>query len=256
MAAGKVELEIAAHTAWITLNDPQHHNTVDMRFTEEFLEAARACEAATDLRVLVLRARGECFSFGGDIAEFVREKSRIQQHVRIMAANFHQAILLLHRLPAPLLVSVQGMAAGGGFSLVCAADLAVAAQSARFNFAYTRSGLTPDGGSTFFLTRAVGRQKAFELMALNPTLSAAEAADLGLLAKVVADDALDAETEKMVEQLCRLPSRSLAGLKRLLNDAHRSSLEEQFEREAQSIAEIAATSATMATLEAFLQRGR
>jgi 2-(1,2-epoxy-1,2-dihydrophenyl)acetyl-CoA isomerase len=225
-----------------------------LRFTEEFRDAAIACESNPAIRLVILTAAGPVFSFGGDLNEFMRHRSDIRTHIRQMTAHFHHAILILNRMSAPVIAAVNGMAAGGGFSLVCMSDLAIAKRSATFNFAYTRSGLTPDGGSTYFLTRLVGPQKAFDLMATNPTLTAAEAQSLGIIARVVDDDDFDAELERITKRLLALPSDALSRLKRLLKYSLNSSLEEQFEREAQSISEVAATPATLAALDAFLQR--
>src|SRR5690606_10504128 len=106
--------------------------------------------------------------------------------------------LALNRLAAPVVAAVNGMAAGGGFSLVCMSDLAIATRSARFNFAYTRSALTTDGGATWFLPRLVGLQRAFDILATNPTLDAEEAARLGIIARVVDDDRFETEVEALV----------------------------------------------------------
>jgi 2-(1,2-epoxy-1,2-dihydrophenyl)acetyl-CoA isomerase len=236
------------------LNDPERHNTVDGRFTREFAEAAIRCETNPTVKVVLLGAAGPVFSFGGDLDDFLANRDHLQAHVREMTAYFHNAILTLNRMRAPVVAAVNGMAAGGGFSLVCMSDMAIARRSAKFNFAYTRSGLTPDGGATYFLTRLVGPQKAFDIMATNPTLSATEAHELGIIARVVDDADFDDEVERILETLKQLPSDALPRLKGLLRKSLSASLEEQFEHEAKSISEIAATPETLATLEAFLDR--
>jgi len=250
----KIEFEVREQVAYITLCDPASHNTVDLCFTEELHRTAIACETDPDVKLVVLGAQGSVFSFGGDLNDFMHHRETIQTHVRQMTGHFHNAILILNRMRAPVVAAVNGMAAGGGFSLVCMADMAIAKRSATFNFAYTRSGLTPDGGATYFLTRLVGPQKAFDLMATNPTLSATEAQTLGIIARVVDDEDFDAELQQLINRLMSLPSDALARLKRLLRCSLATSLEEQFEREAQSISEIAATEETLATLAAFLRR--
>ncbi|TDJ64341.1 MAG: enoyl-CoA hydratase [Proteobacteria bacterium] len=250
----KIDWRLADGIARITLNDPENHNTVDLRFTQEFAEAARRCETEPRVKVVLLAAAGPVFSYGGDLNEFLANRDHIQAHVREMTAYFHHAILTLNRMRAPVIAAVNGMAAGGGFSLVCMCDMAIARRSAKFNFAYTRSGLTPDGGATYFLTRIVGPQKAFDIMATNPTMSATEAQALGIIARVVDDAEFEAEVESVLRKLVELPSDALPRLKRLLRTSLAASLEEQFEHEARSISELAATPATLATLEAFLQR--
>lgn len=250
----KLKFGIADGIARIVIADPANYNSVDLRFTQEFQEAALKCEAARDLRVVLLAAEGNQFSVGGDLREFMSQRERIQEHVRAMTVHFHAAILTLNRLPAPVIAAVNGTAAGGGFSLVCMSDLAIAKRSAKFNFAYTRSGLTPDGGATFFLTRLVGPQRAFDILATNPTLSAEDAQRLGIIARVVDDDAFEAEVETLVQQFARAPSDALGRLKLELRSALCNSLEQQMDLEARNIASIAASEATLATLAAFLAK--
>ena len=250
----KIDLKIADGIGRITLDNVENHNTVDLLFTQELATAARLLEADQSVKVVVLAANGPVFSFGGDLNDFLANRENIQTHIREMAANFHNAILTLTRMSAPVVAAVNGMAAGGGFSLVCMSDMAIARRSAKFNFAYTRSGLTPDGGSTYFLTRLVGPQKAFDIMATNPTLSAEEAHALGIISRVVDDDKFEAEVERVVANLMALPSQALPRLKSLLRTSLSASLEQQFEHEATSISEIAATAETIATLQSFLKK--
>ena len=146
------------------------------------------------------------------------------------------------------------MAAGGGFSLVCGADLVVASEAARFVSAYTSSGLTPDGGGTFFLPHIVGRRVAFDLMATNPVLSAQEAKALGIVSRVVAADALDATVDALVAQLAAQPEGAIAGLKALFRRGEDEALAAQLRAEAESISRLAGSPATLARMEEFLTR--
>lgn len=250
----KIRFGLTDGVARIVLADSANRNAVDLRFTQEFADAARRCEAAPGLRAVLLAAEGEVFSVGGDLRDFLAHRADIRAHVREMTVNFHAGILTLNRLDAPVVCAVNGTAAGGGFSLVCMADLAIAKRSAKFNFAYTRSGLTPDGGATWFLPRMIGLQRAFDLLATNPTLSAGEALELGILARVVDDGQFDAEVEALVARLAAAPAGALGRLKRQLRASAANSLEQQFELEGAGIAEQAAQPATLAMLEAFLNR--
>jgi 2-(1,2-epoxy-1,2-dihydrophenyl)acetyl-CoA isomerase len=254
MSYEKIRFDLTDGVARIVLADPANRNAVDLRFTQEFADAARRCEAAPGLRAVLLAAEGEVFSVGGDLRDFLAHRADIRAHVREMTVNFHAGILTLNRLDAPVVCAVNGTAAGGGFSLVCMADLAIAKRSAKFNFAYTRSGLTPDGGATWFLPRMIGLQRAFDLLATNPTLSAGEALELGILARVVDDAQFDAEVEALVARLAAAPAGALGRLKRQLRASAANSLEQQFELEGAGIAAQAAEPATLAMLEAFLNR--
>lgn len=251
----RVRLSIAGAVARLTFVNPRRRNVIDRRFAEELLEVARSCSTAR-VAVVVVAAEGEAFSVGGDIDEFVAQGHRIGAHIAELAHLFHQGVLALQQSSAAIVVALTGMAAGGGFSLVCGADLVIAARSARLCSAYARSGLTPDGGGTWFLPRLVGRQRAFDLLAMSPMLTADEAGRIGIVSRVVDDDQLTAVVEDCVGQLAALAPGVLAGIKGLLREDGLASLERQLERESDSIAALAASPATMALLSAFVGRRR
>ena len=256
MADAKVELSISGPIATIMLADPANRNAVDLRFVQELARAAIACAANDDVKVIVLRAEGEAFCVGGDIRHFLDNREHLRAHVLEMASTFHVALTRLRSGRAIVLIAVNGIAAGGGFSLVCNADMAVAKRSAKFVSAYTRSGLTPDGGGTYFLPRIVGLKKAFDIMATNPTLSAEQALELGIISRVFADEAFDDEVEKLAQSLAESPPGALAGLKALLRSSAAGSFEEQLDAEARSVAALASSPSTLERLTAFLQRGK
>jgi 2-(1,2-epoxy-1,2-dihydrophenyl)acetyl-CoA isomerase len=254
--AEKVKFSIADGIARIVIDDPANHNAVGLQVTRELAQAAIACEGSREVRVVLLTASGKEFSVGGDLNEFLRERDRLHAHVREMAAAFHLAITVLNRLPIPVVCAVNGIAAGGGFSLVCMSDLAIATRSARFNLAYTRSGLTPDGGATWFLPRLVGTQRAFDIMATNPTLTAEQACALGLIARVVDDERFTTEVEETLALLAASPAGAAARAKGMLRASLGHALEQQLELEARMIAESVSMPETLATLEAFFARRR
>lgn len=256
MSYTRMRFSLAAGIARLVFTDVARHHAVDRVFTQELAQVARACELAPDLRAVLITAEGRDFCVGGDLREFIAERDRIQTHVLEMTVDFHAAILGFNRLRAPVVVGVNGVAAGGGFSLVCMSDLALAGRSAKFNVAYTKSGLTPDGGATFFLPRIVGAQRAFELMATNPTLSAQEAQALGIVARVVDDEALADELEQCVQRLVAAPAGAIGRLKTLLRAGQSNSLEQQLDLEARAIAQGAAHPETQAALDAFFRRSQ
>ncbi|MGH8595194.1 MAG: enoyl-CoA hydratase/isomerase family protein [Gammaproteobacteria bacterium] len=254
MVFRKLHFSIADGIARIVLADTANHNAVDRLVTQELRAAAVACEVTPNLRCVLLTALGREFSVGGDLREFVAAGVEIQSHTREMTIDFHAAILTLNRLSAPVVAAVNGLAAGGGVSLVCMSDLAIATRSAKFNFAYTRSGLTPDGGATYFLPRLIGPQRAFDILATNPTLSAEQAHTLGIIARVVDDSAFEAAVEALIAELAAMPAHTVGSLKRLLRAGMENSLAEQLDLEGRGIAALAGTPTTRATLEAFLAK--
>lgn len=249
----KVELSWTGRLARLRFADPANRNAFNHAFCTDFARASLDAAAGAPAAIL-LEAEGDAFCVGGDIAEFLRERDRIERHVLELATLFHAGIERLNGTGAPILVAVNGVAAGGGFSLVCGADLAIAKRSAKLISAYTSSGLTPDGGGTWTLPRLVGWQKAFEIMALNPVLSAEEALRLGLVTRVVEDDEFPAAVELLAQTLGAMPSDSLIALKRLMRLGATGTFETTMAAEASSIARQAGLPSTLERLDAFMSK--
>ncbi|OCC23553.1 enoyl-CoA hydratase [Croceicoccus estronivorus] len=250
----RITLSIADGVATLTLANPERRNAVDLQFTKDFALAALDCATDPRVRVILLRADGPMFSVGGDLAEMIAEKDRAERHVLEMASHFHLGIERLRNAPAPLVVALNGTAAGGGFSLVLGGDVVIAGQSAKLVSAYSKSGLTPDGGATWLLPRLVGRSRAFTILALNPVLTAEAAERIGLVSQIVKDDELDREAMAVARKLAALPSGALAVLKRQLDESAGNGFADQLALEAEWIAKRAADPETQAALDAFFKR--
>ena len=151
-------------------------------------------------------------------------------------------------------MAVNGTAGGGGFSLLLAGDYVLASDKAKFVSAYTASGLTPDGSSTFFLAKHIGLLRAKELMLTNRVLTADEAQDWGLVTRVVPAEELQNEAQKLAEKFARGPTQAYGGVKQLLQSAYSASMEAQLERETQGIAGMMTTHDGPHGLESFLQK--
>ncbi|MCP5118451.1 MAG: enoyl-CoA hydratase, partial [bacterium] len=158
-----------------------------------------------------------------------------------MTARAHLAISRMARMRKPVVAAINGVVAGGGMGLAAACDLAVAAESAQFNMAYTALGVSPDLSTSFFLPRMVGVRRAMELALLNRVLSAAEALEWGLVNRVAPDDALADEAHKLAVKLARMPTLALAAAKRLLYQSFENPLEAQMEAESEAIADVSQT---------------
>jgi len=164
------------------------------------------------------------------------------------------AISRFVRMDAPFIVAVNGAVGGGGMSFVLAADLVLAAESAKFTMAYTRAGLSPDGGSTYFLPRIVGVRRALELALTNRVLSAREAEQWGLVTRIVPDASLATEAQSLAAALARGATRAYGAAKRLLHHSMSESLETQMELEAQAIAEQARGADAREGIAAFIAK--
>lgn len=256
MTSSKVTYSVSNGLARLVLTNVENKNAIDLQACQEFAEAAASVRKDETVKAVLLQAQGDIFSVGGDINGFVENKDHIYDHVISMTNGFHAGISDLRNSDAPLIVAVNGMAAGGGFSIVCMADLSIAKRSAKFCAAYTRSGLSPDGGGTYFLPRTVGRARAFDIFATNPTLSANEACELGIISRVVDDVDFDAEVEKLAQMVVESPPGALAALKKLINASSTANLEDQLNAEAKSIATLTDSPSTMERLLAFVERSK
>src|SRR5436853_5032881 len=229
--------ELQDHVARITLNRPDAGNTLDGPMGRELMHAAIRASEDRAVRAVLLTGAGRMFCAGGDLKSFAAQGEELPAHLKELAGMLHLAISRLVRMDAPFVVAVNGAAGGGGMSFVLAADLVLAGESAKFTMAYTRAGLSPDGGSTFFLPRIVGVRRALELALTNRVLTAREAQEWGLVTRVVPDAALAAEAQALAAQLAAGATRAFGAAKRLLHHSSSESLETQMELEAQAIAE-------------------
>ncbi len=238
----------------IQFNRPDQGNGLDVQTVEELNQAARICAADPILKVIILSAEGRFFSVGGDLKVMHAQGDQVDIALKALADTLHQAIATLCQMDAALLVAVNGIAAGAGFSLTMIGDIVLAARSASFTMAYTKAGLSPDGSSSYFLPRLVGLRKAQELMLTNNTLTADQALAMGLVTKVVEDDLLSVETEKLAAQIATGARGSIAGVKRLLLSSYDHNLEDQMAAEALQIADCAASMDGREGMQAFIEK--
>jgi 2-(1,2-epoxy-1,2-dihydrophenyl)acetyl-CoA isomerase len=240
--------------ATITLNRPDAANSLNLQMANDLLAAANHCASEAAIRAVILTAEGRMFCAGGDVGGFAKAANP-GELLHAITTGLHAAIQRFQRMDPPLIVAVNGVAAGAGMSLALSADFALAAESAKFTMAYTGIGLSPDGSSTFFLPRLIGPRKAKELMIRNPVLSAAEALHLGLIGQVVPDAELMNTVRSLAAELARGPTRAYGAVKRLVADSFSNSLDTQLERETRSIADLANHSAdARAGIAAFVAK--
>lgn len=231
-----IAFEEAQGVATITLNRPEAANALIVEMARELMLAANACDESPTIRAVILTGAGKFFCAGGDVQSFADAGDKVGELAKEITAYLHAAVSRFARMNAPLIVAVNGAAAGAGFSMAIAGDLVLSAESAKFTVAYTGIGASPDGSSSYFLPRIVGLRRAQELMLTNRRLSSAEALDWGLVTRVVADETLMAEAEKLASQMAAGPRRSHGVVKQLLASTFSESLETQMELESRGIA--------------------
>lgn len=245
--------EIRDGIAQITLNRPAA-NTIDLEMARSLVSVALRCESDPSVRTVLLGGAGDTFSSGGDLKTFAAQGEDLPSYLRELTSYLHLAISRFARLDAPVIAAVQGAAAGGGFGLVCASDIVIAAESARFAMSYTKIGLSPDAGSTYFLPRLVGFRRAMELALLNPVLSSRQACEWGIVTQVVADAELASRADEVARTLAAGPVRAFGSTKRLMHSGSTQSLETQMELEGRAIANAAHTRDAREGIAAFLQK--
>ncbi|MGE4632475.1 MAG: enoyl-CoA hydratase-related protein [Planctomycetota bacterium] len=229
----------------LVLNRPAQLNSLDGTMVRELEEALASIAADDAVRVLRIRGAGRGFMAGGDLRWFAGmfadhpdpEQRRIAVTEEIRAV--HRTIKAIDALSVPVVAQVHGACAGFGLSLALACDLVVCSTTAKITLAYSGIGTSPDGGSTYQLTRLVGRQRAMVLALLNERIDGATAELWGLFSKAVEADQLEQQTVEICRQLANGPHEALARTRRLLRAAPRS-LEETLEAEAISFGDCAA----------------
>lgn len=258
VASGPVLLSIDdGGIARLRLNRPEASNGLDVGVLRALYDAVMVCYGDPRLRVLVLSGEGRHFCAGGDVKTFASKGAALPDYLRKATSWLQVVVQGLLGLPAPVLASVQGYAAGGGgFGLVCASDLVIAGESARFLGGATRVGMAPDAGTTVTLPQLVGLRKAMEIALLNPTLSAQEALDAGILTRVVPDDELAERTTELAAELAAGAPRALAATKRLLWSGVGSRVEAQLPEEARTVSELSGTADSLEGLAAVIERRR
>jgi len=254
MAYQHLKLERAAGVATLTLHRPDAYNALDLALGRELFQASIELDEDPGVRCIVVTGSGKAFCAGGDVKSFVDNLERIGAHIKELTTYLHGAISRLCRSDKPVIMAVNGVAAGGGFSLALSGDLVVAAESAKFTMAYSRIAATPDGSSSYFLPRLVGLRRALELYLTNRPLTAREALDWGMITRVVPDAELAASVSALARELAQGPSKAFGAAKRLFHQSTWESLETQMELEAQAIAASGRTEDFRAGVSAFADK--
>lgn len=247
-------LEVEHPVAEIVLNRPDAGNTLTADLAQELHHATLVCEEDADVRAVLLRGEGKNFCLGGDLNHFAEHIANLPFHMRDIIIFLHSAITRLARMEKPVIAAVHGNIAGAGISFMSAVDLVIAARGSNFTLSYTRMGLSPDGGSTFFLPRLLGPRRALELALTNRTLDAEEALEWGLVNRLVEDKKLLDEARQWAGELAVGPTRAFGAAKRLIRSSLGEKLESQMEKEGQAIAAMAGSADFQEGVMAFLQK--
>lgn len=250
----KILLEVGSAVAMITFNRPEVMNALDWDMIVRLREVCEEVQRDDGVRVVVLRGAGPAFLAGGDVAMFHANLSKLPELIVKGARELHNAILALRRMKKPVVASVHGMVAGGGMSVMLAADLVIAADDTKFTMAYSKIATSPDGGSTYFLPRLAGYKRAIELVLLSDVFDTQTAKHYGLVNFVVPAETLKAESDRLAKRLASGPTYAYGEAKTLINQSFESSMETQLEAEAQAFARCARTRDLAEGVTAFVEK--
>lgn len=230
----KIKLEVVDHIATLTLNEPDTQNAYSKAMSEDLLEAWTECENS-QINSIILTGAGQHFCGGFDSKSLnISSEEAIKQMSR-MTVYLHSVISTMRRIAKPIIAAVNGPAHGAGFAIALAADFILASDQANFAMSYINFGLTPNGGSSYFLTRLVGPARAAELIMTGKTISAKKAYEWGIVSGVVGHDNLMTESNALAQYFAQGPGIALGRSKRLIEQANTKSLEDQLENERHSI---------------------
>ncbi len=251
MAYQTLRYEVKDAVATLTLDRPDAYNALNLALGRDLFHATLEADEDPAVRCIVVTGAGKAFCAGGDVKDFAEAGDRVGVLIKELTTYLHGAVSRLARTAKPVIMGVNGIAAGGGMSLALSGDLVVAAESAKFTMAYSRIAASPDGSSSYFLPRLIGLRRALELHYTNRILTAREALDWGLVNRVHSDAEFSGALAALARELAAGPTLAFGRAKLLFHQSTQESLETQMELEAQAIAASGHTEDFQAGVKAF-----
>ncbi|MAT89899.1 MAG: 2-(1,2-epoxy-1,2-dihydrophenyl)acetyl-CoA isomerase [Flavobacteriaceae bacterium] len=248
-----LQIEISNNVATIRLNRPEVFNSFNREMALALQTVLDDVEKDDTVRAMVLTGNGKAFCAGQDLKE-VTSPEQNPGFKKILEEHYNPIIARIRSIEKPILAAVNGVAAGAGANIALACDVVIASEEASFIQAFSKIGLIPDSGGTFFLPRLIGFQKASAVMMLGDKVSASEAETLGMIYKVVAAEDLSEVIQKTATQLAMMPTKALGMTKRLLNESMTNNLETQLELEGKLQIEAAQSDDYAEGVDAFVNK--
>jgi 2-(1,2-epoxy-1,2-dihydrophenyl)acetyl-CoA isomerase len=236
----------------LKLNRPEVFNSFNRSMAMQLQKALDECELNDDVRTIVITGEGKAFCAGQDLGEAVDPEG--PELRTIVKEHYNPIILRIRSIEKPIIAAVNGVAAGAGANIALACDLTIAKKSASFIQAFSKIGLIPDSGGTFFLPRIIGFQKALGLMMTGDKLSADQAEQMNLIYKVVEDEAFDEAYKTLAETLAAMPTRGLGLTKKAVNASWINDLKSQLDLEEELQTEAGETYDFREGVNAFLEK--
>ena len=247
--------EQTGSVAIIRLNRPDLLNSFNIQMGREVRAVLEDIKENVKIRAVLLTGAGRAFCAGQDLSEVVSPDGEpLIDLGEVIKENYNPIIKLIREIKKPVVCGVNGVAAGAGANIALACDIVVAAESASFIQAFSKIGLIPDSGGTYFLPRLVGLPRAAALMMLGEKITAVEAFDMGMIYKVVPDSDFDDELLNISKKLSEMPTKALGLIKVSLNKTFESTLEEQLKTEEQLQVEAGKSQDYSEGVKAFLEK--
>lgn len=217
----------------LTMNRPDVMNALNAKLNEELYDALKKGELDPTVRVIVLTGAGRAFCAGADLNAAGQDPSVMANLTNAVRDRYNPLVVLMQKMEKPIIGAINGVAAGAGAAFALATDLRIASDQAKFTIAFSKIGLVPDSGASYFLTRLVGTAKAMELAMTGDVIGAQEAERLGLVNRVVPSDQLEATVREFARRLAQGPTLALGLTKQAIYKAAESDLLTALETEAQ-----------------------
>ncbi len=225
-----IQLHIQDKVATITLNRPEVYNSFNREMAFAMQDALDECERNDKVRAIVVIGSGKAFGAGQDLKE-VTDPDLNPGFEKILDEHYNPIITRIRAIKKPILAAVNGVAAGAAANIALACDIVIANEHASFIQAFSKIGLIPDSGGTYFLPRLIGFQKAIAIAMLGDKISAAEAEKMGMIYKVSASESFEEDVQNTAVKLANMPTKALGMIKELFNTSMSNSLEEQLKLE-------------------------
>ncbi|MEW6137606.1 MAG: enoyl-CoA hydratase-related protein [Thermodesulfobacteriota bacterium] len=249
-----IKATVCGEVAVLMLDRPKAFNAFDLDTVTIMSDHLINLAVDDTVKGVVITGQGKVFSAGGDLKWANSWPQGPAAAFHNLAARYHQVILEIRRMRKPVIAAINGMAAGGGFSLALACDFRIMGETAVLRQAYTSNGLSIDGGGTFSLPRIVGLARALEIAAFDKPISARQALQWGLVTKVAPDAKVLEQSIKMAEDLAARSLNSFGYSKQLITDSFDNELEHHLELERAALRLCAAHSDGQEGLTAFLEK--
>lgn len=248
----EIRLEKLNGVASITLNRPKVFNSFNQSMAFALHKALDDCQADDAVRCVVIKGEGKAFCAGQDLQEVTDPEG--PELTSIVRDHYNPIIEKIRGLNKPVIAAVNGVAAGAGANIALCCDITVAAASATFIQAFSKIGLIPDSGGTYFLPRLIGFQRASAFMMLGDKVAARDAADMGMIYKAFPDDLFADEVGRLAQQLAAMPTKGLAYTKKALNHSMNNTLSTQLSLEEQLQTKAGSTDDYKEGVQAFLDK--